>query len=99
LFSRKREACGTQPPEAASNILGFFIIKRLLNITLFRLHKRPNIFNVLAMTSAYVRRGPAGRGLKRTLKILIPYADTVKADETCQEPASVRVRRPIKIFT
>jgi hypothetical protein len=45
-----------------------------------------------------MRRGPAGRGLKRTLKILIPYADTVKADETCQEPASVRVRRPIKIF-
>ena len=37
---------------AASDILGFFIIKKLLSITLFRLHKRPNIFNVLTITSA-----------------------------------------------
>ena len=35
-----------------ADILGSFIIKRLLNITLFLLHKRPNIFNVLAITSA-----------------------------------------------
>jgi hypothetical protein len=35
-----------------ADILGFFIMKKFLNITLFLLHKRPNIFNVLTMASS-----------------------------------------------
>ena len=43
---------GTAYHQTLADILGFFIMKNFLNITLFLLHKRPNIFNVLTMASA-----------------------------------------------
>ena len=39
LFVEKREPAELGPREGASNILGFFIIKILLNITVFLLTK------------------------------------------------------------
>ncbi len=52
FFVIKMGTCGTRPPEAASNILGSFIIKKIVKYNHFYASKRPNIFNVLAIASA-----------------------------------------------
>jgi hypothetical protein len=52
LISNQPELRRTAYHKTLADILGFFIIKKLLNRTLFLLHKRPTIFNVLAIASA-----------------------------------------------